>query len=151
MDHPNVTEMFASDAVSRAKEILEKIKGGVGAYTDSRGSLGLREEVAAFIERRDGYPSHPDLIFLTDGASVAVRTVMQAILRDRSDGVLVPIPQYPLYSASVELYNGTLCPYYLDEKKNWGMNIADLQYVFFSFLRAFWKYIVFVICTYRMN
>jgi hypothetical protein len=42
-------------------------------------------------------------IFLTDGASPAVRLCLNAILRNTNDGILVPIPQYPLYSASIQL------------------------------------------------
>ena len=41
---------------------------------------------------------------MTDGASVAVRMVLNAMIRNESDGILVPIPQYPLYSASIKLY-----------------------------------------------
>ena len=43
-------------------------------------------------------------IFLTDGASPAVRFILNALIRDDRDGILVPIPQYPLYSASIQLY-----------------------------------------------
>jgi hypothetical protein len=43
-------------------------------------------------------------VFLTDGASVAVRMCLNAVIRDENDGILVPIPQYPLYSASIQLY-----------------------------------------------
>lgn len=43
-------------------------------------------------------------MFLTDGASVAVRMCLNAIIRNENDGILVPIPQYPLYSASIKLY-----------------------------------------------
>lgn len=43
-------------------------------------------------------------VFLSDGASVAVRTLLHAIIRDENDGLFVPIPQYPLYSASIQLY-----------------------------------------------
>lgn len=43
-------------------------------------------------------------VFLTDGASVAVRMCLNAIIRNENDGILVPIPQYPLYSASIKLY-----------------------------------------------
>lgn len=43
-------------------------------------------------------------IFLTDGASVAVRMALNAMIRDSRDGILVPIPQYPLYSAAIQLY-----------------------------------------------
>lgn len=50
-------------------------------------------------------------IFLTDGASVAVRYMLNAIIRDSRDGIMVPIPQYPLYSASIQLYGDpAVCP-----------------------------------------
>ena len=48
-------------------------------------------------------------IFLTDGASPAVRMVLNAIIRDDNDGLLVPRPQYPLYSASIQLYGERPC------------------------------------------
>ena len=47
-------------------------------------------------------------IFLTDGASPAVRYMLNAIIRNDKDGILVPVPQYPLYSASIQLLGGSL-------------------------------------------
>lgn len=47
-------------------------------------------------------------IFLTDGASVAVRLCLNALIRTERDAVLVPVPQYPLYSASIQLYGEQL-------------------------------------------
>ncbi|KAF5832918.1 alanine aminotransferase-like protein [Dunaliella salina] len=52
---------------------------------------------------------------------------LNALIRNSVDGVLVPIPQYPLYSASISLYGGSLVPYELDESKGWGMNIDTLK------------------------
>ena len=46
-------------------------------------------------------------IFLTDGASVAVRMMLNAVIRDSRDAILVPIPQYPLYSAAIQIYGKT--------------------------------------------
>lgn len=79
------------------------LQGGIGAYTDSRGNSSIRGEVADFIAARDGHRPNPDHIFLTDGASVGVKMVLQAVIRDQDDAVLVPIPQYPLYSATCTL------------------------------------------------
>lgn len=42
---------------------------------------------------------------------------VHAFLLCRSDGVMCPIPQYPLYSATLTLLGGELCGYYLDESK----------------------------------
>lgn len=41
--------------------------------------------------------------------------------------VLVPVPQYPLYSATISLLGGSLVPYYLEETANWGLDVNDLR------------------------
>lgn len=127
LDDPNVGLIFPADAIAKAKHYLSLTSGGLGAYSDSRGIPGVRKEVAEFIERRDGYPSDPELIFLTDGASKGVSQILNAVIRSESDGILVPVPQYPLYSATISLLGGTLIPYYLEETANWGLDADDLQ------------------------
>ncbi|XP_050375375.1 glutamate--glyoxylate aminotransferase 2 [Argentina anserina] len=127
LDDPNVGLLFPADAISRAKHYLSVTSGGLGAYSDSRGIPAIRKEVAEFIERRDGYPSDPELIYLTDGASKGVMQILNAIIRGEGDGVLVPVPQYPLYSAAIQLFGGSLVPYYLEETANWGLDVANLR------------------------
>lgn len=122
------TALFPTDAIARAKQLLSYFPGGVGAYSDSRGAPGIREEVAKFIEQRDGgVPSSPDSIFLTEGASPSVKYILNALIRDERDGILTPIPQYPLYSACIKQYGGTLVPYELDESTGWGMDVEGLR------------------------
>lgn len=41
--------------------------------------------------------------------------------------VLVPVPQYPLYSAAITLFGGSLVPYYLEETANWGLDLNNLR------------------------
>ncbi|KAL1807276.1 hypothetical protein ACET3Z_030344 [Daucus carota] len=41
--------------------------------------------------------------------------------------ILVPVPQYPLYSAAISLFGGSLVPYYLEETANWGLDIQNLR------------------------
>lgn len=79
------------------------------------------------VEKRDGHPCNPDEIFLCDGASAGVHLVMRAFIRGDQDAILTPIPQYPLYSATLALNGGTLVPYYLDEEKGWQMDIDHLR------------------------
>jgi glutamate--glyoxylate aminotransferase len=55
--------------------------------------------------------------------------VLNALIRGPSDAVMVPVPQYPLYSASIALYNGTFEGYYLDESHGWAMDAGNLQSV----------------------
>lgn len=127
LDDPKTAAAFPKDVQQRARELLKHFGNAIGAYTDSRGSAGVRKEVADFIERRDGYPSNPENIFLTDGASVSVRYLLNAAIRDENDAILVPIPQYPLYSASIQLYGGQLLPYYLKENKGWGLDLEETR------------------------
>eukprot|EP00929_Paragymnodinium_shiwhaense_P111283 TRINITY_DN7907_c0_g1_i1.p1 TRINITY_DN7907_c0_g1~~TRINITY_DN7907_c0_g1_i1.p1 ORF type:complete len:523 (-),score=164.56 TRINITY_DN7907_c0_g1_i1:423-1991(-) len=120
--------LFKADAVRRARVYLDQAKPGIGAYTHSMGFDIVRREIAEFIEKRDGYPSNKDNIFVTDGASAGVRMMFNAMIRPGgSDSVLVPIPQYPLYSALTALFDGHLAGYYLDEDHKWGVTIDELQ------------------------
>lgn len=66
-------------------------------------------------------------IHLCNGASEAVRLSMMGVIRNETDGVLVPIPQYPLYSAQLTLQKGIFLPYFLDEANNWGINIDEIE------------------------
>lgn len=54
LDHPKIGELFPQDAIDRARQLYKAFNGGVGAYQDSRGNALVREEVAKFIEERDG-------------------------------------------------------------------------------------------------
>lgn len=67
LDHPQIGALFPADVIERARVFLSDIPGGVGAYSDSAGALVLRKQIAAAIERRDGYPASPDEIYLTVG------------------------------------------------------------------------------------
>ena len=40
---------------------------------------------------------------------------------------MVPVPQYPLYSAAITLFGGSLVPYYLEETENWGLDVNNLR------------------------
>ncbi|KAL8122749.1 alanine aminotransferase 2-like [Apium graveolens] len=133
-DHPAILDksetqgLFSADSIERAWQILDQIPGrATGAYSHSQGIKGLRDTIAAGIEARDGFPADPNDLFLTDGASPAVHMMMQLLISSKNDGILCPIPQYPLYSASIALHGGTLVPYYLDEATGWGLEISELK------------------------
>ena len=75
-----------------------------GSYTDSQGILVIREHVADFITRRDGsdYPADPSKLFLLNGATDGIKAVFYLCMDPRVPcGVMIPIPQYPIYSASI--------------------------------------------------
>jgi alanine transaminase len=101
--------------------------GSIGAYSHSKGITHIRENVAKFIERRDGYSADPENIYLTQGASEGVQKIIQLLTQNKESGILIPIPQYPLYSATIALVDATPVPYYLDESNAWGLDIKDLK------------------------
>lgn len=64
---------------------------------------------------------------MTNGASEGVRHVFKLLIREKNDGIMVPIPQYPIYSALCTLERGTMVKYYLEEDKNWGVDPVDIE------------------------
>jgi len=118
---------FPSDVLTRVKNLRENISGGTGAYSESKGVRCLREAVAKGITARDGFEANVEDIYLTDGASAGCHYLMNVLIRDDTDAVLCPIPQYPLYSAALTLYGGTLVPYYMDEETGWSLNLDHLK------------------------
>lgn len=118
---------YSDEVVARAEVYANAIKGGVGAYSDSKGVGIVRNEVAAFIEARDGHAADPANIFLTDGASAGVKHVTTLLVKGPQDALLAPAPQYPLYSALATLSNGSVAPYYLDEADDWAAPVEELE------------------------
>lgn len=120
---------FPEDVKSRARAILNASRGSVGCYSDSAGLELIRNHVAQFIERRDGFPSNPNDIVLCAGASEGIRSTLKLMstISGPRTGIMIPIPQYPLYSASIVEYNMEQVGYYLDEDNNWGLDVKELE------------------------
>ncbi|PPQ83393.1 hypothetical protein CVT25_003840 [Psilocybe cyanescens] len=124
---PNV---FPQDVIDRAEELSAEI-GSVGAYSHSQGVPFIRKSVAKFIEgissERDGYPADPANIFLTGGASAGVSLLINMLINSPKAGILIPIPQYPLYTASLAQHQGVPIPYYLDESNGWSTSVPSIE------------------------
>lgn len=119
-------KLYPEDTVARARTLL-KSTGSVGAYSHSQGDTLIRESVAKFIQKRDGYPSDPNDIFLTAGASAAVTYLIQLLSSGKDAGFLIPIPQYPLYTASIALNDAIPIGYHLDEQNQWSTDSAQIR------------------------
>ncbi|KAM9826992.1 alanine aminotransferase 2-like [Neosynchiropus ocellatus] len=123
---------FPDDAKQRARRILQACGGqSVGAYSASQGIECIRQDVARYIEKRDGgIPSNPDNIYLATGASDAITTILKLLVcgegRTRT-GVMISIPQYPLYSAALADLAAVQINYYLDEDNCWSLNMTELK------------------------
>ncbi|XP_009894091.1 PREDICTED: alanine aminotransferase 2-like, partial [Charadrius vociferus] len=90
------------------------------AYSASPGIELVREDVARFLQRRDGgIVAKPGNIFLSTGASDAIVSILKLLVSGSGEsrtGVLIPIPQYPLYSAAIAELSAVQLNYYLDEE-----------------------------------
>nr|WRH23595.1 alanine transaminase [Naematelia aurantialba] len=113
-------QIYPADVLDRARSLHAEI-GSTGAYTHSKGVLAIRKRVAKFIEERDGFPADPESIFLTAGASSGVSSIMAIAMR-KDEGCMIPIPQYPLYTATLSYLSAKALPYYLIEEDGWGLN-----------------------------
>ena len=127
---PNIDLM--EDVKEKAHYILEQSKHGLGAYSESKGLRFVRKAIADFIISRDsfnGVEQNADFenIYLTDGASKGVQAALTLLIAKKNDGILIPIPQYPLYSATITLYGGQQIGYYLDEESGWSLDEQMLE------------------------
>ena len=79
------------------------------------GVKSIRESIAKFLVEKDKIPKPSvDNIFLTEGASQGVHCLLNCMITNKDDAIMIPIPQYPLYSAAIALYGGTAASYYLN-------------------------------------
>lgn len=128
MDSPS----FPEDAKWRARRILQGCGGfSLGSYSASQGVECIRKDIAAYIEQRDeGVPSNWEDVFLTTGASDGIMTILRLLVSGKGSsrtGVMIPIPQYPLYSAAISEMDAVQVNYYLDEDNCWALDINELH------------------------
>lgn len=124
-------DTFPTDVRARAQEYLAATGGnGMGAYTGSTGLPLVRKQVADFIERRDGFPSDPESIELHTGASEGVKRCLDALVAKPNDVVMIPRPQYPLYSAALTMFSGKAQYYNCVEESDWSVTREELERAF---------------------
>lgn len=127
------TDLISDYVLDLSEKFIARMENGMGAYSVSNGPLFIREAIAEFIDKRDGADtshgvrSNPDNIFITNGASESAKHLIELLISDKNDGIMVPIPQYPLYSASIKKAGGVQVNYYPDEDNGWTLNRAILE------------------------
>ncbi|XP_036400341.1 alanine aminotransferase 2 [Megalops cyprinoides] len=124
--------VFPEDAKVRARRILQGCGGhSIGSYSASQGVDCIRQDVAAYVEQRDqGVPASWDNIYLTTGASDGIMSILKLLVsgeRPSRTGVMIPIPQYPLYSAAIAELDAVQVNYYLDEDNCWALDVNELH------------------------
>lgn len=96
-------------------------------YSDSKGILSARRAIVTRYELIPGFPEFDvDDVFLGNGVSELIVMVMQSLL-DNGDEVLIPAPDYPLWTAATSLAGGTPVHYLCSEEDDWNPDVADIE------------------------
>ncbi|MBS1906794.1 MAG: pyridoxal phosphate-dependent aminotransferase [Actinobacteria bacterium] len=96
-------------------------------YSESKGIISARRAVVSRYEQVDGFPLvDPEDVYLGNGVSELITMTMQALL-DEGDEVLIPAPDYPLWTAMTSLAGGTPVHYLCDEENGWNPDLEDLR------------------------
>lgn len=94
-------------------------------YSDSKGIFSARKAVMQYYQLQNIHVDMDD-IYIVNGVSEGISMSMQALL-DNDDEVLVPMPDYPLWTACVSLAGGNAVHYICDEEANWYPDIDDIK------------------------
>jgi len=96
------------------------------AYGDSRGLFSARKAVMHDFQSKNVMDVGIDDIFIGNGVSELISMSMQALL-DSGDEVLIPMPDYPLWTAVVTLSGGKAVHYLCDESSGWNPDLNDIR------------------------
>ena len=95
-------------------------------YSDSRGLFSARKAIMQYAQLK-GLPNvSMDGIYTGNGVSELINLCMQALL-DTGDEILIPAPDYPLWTACATLAGGTPVHYLCDEQADWNPDLADME------------------------
>lgn len=117
---------FAFDAPADIRQAMIENLSDAAPYSDSRGIVAAREAVARYAAEKGIRNVGVNDIYIGNGVSELILMTMNGLLNE-GDEVLVPAPDYPLWTASVSLSGGTPVHYICDEASDWMPDIADIR------------------------
>ena len=106
-------------------DVIHNLSAAQG-YCDSKGLFSARKAIMQECQRLNVRDIGIDDIYLGNGVSELITLAMQALLNN-GDEVLVPAPDYPLWTAAVSLSGGTAVHYVCDEQADWYPDILDIE------------------------
>lgn len=96
-------------------------------YSESKGILPARRAIVSRYQEVPGFPSlDVDRVYLGNGVSELIMMTLQALLDD-GDEVLIPSPDYPLWTAATSLAGGVPLHYRCDEDNGWNPSVEDIR------------------------
>ncbi|MCX7207959.1 MAG: pyridoxal phosphate-dependent aminotransferase [Proteobacteria bacterium] len=117
---------FGFDAPEEVvQDVIRNLPNAAG-YVDSKGLFQARKAVMHYTQSKNISDVTVDDIYIGNGASELIVMAMQGLLND-GDEVLVPMPDYPLWTAAVSLAGGTPRHYLCDEANEWHPSLDDIR------------------------
>jgi len=107
------------------QDMIRNLSGAAG-YTDSKGLFAPRKSVVHYCQEKGIKGVTVDDVYLGNGASELIVMAINALCNE-DDEVLLPAPDYPLYTAAVALSGGRPVHYVCDEQQEWYPDIADIR------------------------
>jgi len=107
------------------KDVIHNLPSSQG-YSESKGIYSARVAVMQYFQAQGVLGVGVDDIYIGNGVSELIVMAMQGLLED-NDEVLIPAPDYPLWTASVALSGGNPVHYQCDEENQWFPNLADME------------------------
>ncbi len=117
---------FGFDAPDEIVQDMIRNMQAASSYTDSKGLFAPRKSVMHYTQQKNIAGVTIDDIYLGNGASELIMLSMNALL-NTGDEVLVPAPDYPLWTAAVSLSGGNPVHYMCDEQAGWLPDIDDIK------------------------
>ena len=105
-------------------DVISNLPNAVG-YCDSKGLFAARKAVVQYYQQKNLFVDVGD-IYIGNGVSELIVMAMQALLNN-DDEMLIPAPDYPLWTAAVTLAGGTPVHYLCDENDGWYPDLADIE------------------------
>ena len=106
-------------------DIILNLRNAQG-YSDSQGLFSARKAIMQDFQSKGVLDVEIDDIYIGNGVSELIMIAMQGLL-DTGDEVLVPMPDYPLWTAAVTLAGGRAVHYYCDEASDWQPDLKDME------------------------
>ncbi len=117
---------FGFKAPKEIEEAIGNNAANTEGYSDSKGLVSAREAILKYCQSKNMPNVSIDDIYTGNGVSELITMSMNGLL-NYGDEVLVPMPDYPLWTASVTLAGGKAVHYRCDDKQNWYPDIKDME------------------------
>lgn len=122
--NPAIFGFEAPDVIMR--DMIANLPTSQG-YTTSKGIISARRAVVTRYEMLDNFPAFDvDDVYLGNGVSELISMVTQALLNE-GDEILIPAPDYPLWTAASTLAGGKVVHYLCDEEDSWNPSLEDIR------------------------